>query len=229
MAVISAGADAVLWHSKFGHYLPVVDIDLIEHAVMPESIANPTPDDLACILYTSGSTGTPKGVHHNHRNVLHTVMQRTNAYHLTPEDRVGLLDSPTSIAGLRDTFLALLNGASLHVLPLNSLGPAGLAREIKARGITVFRTVPVLLRRLADALHADERFDELRLVVTGGQRVNWIDFDVFARLSRPGAYLHVGSGLTETAGQFSGWFVDDKLRASNAVMPVGRISSETCA
>ena len=221
VAVVSAGADAMLWDSRFENDLPVVDIDSIEHASVPGPLAR--ADDLACILYTSGSTGTPKGVTHNHRNLLHTVMQRTNAYHLTPEDRIGLLDSPTSIAGLRDILLALLNGASLHVLPLDQLGPAGLAREIRARGITMFRTVPVLLRRLADALDADQRFDDIRIVVTGGQRVDWTDFDVFTRLSPPGAFLHVGSGLTETAGQFSGWFVDSKMRVPNAVLPVGRI------
>jgi amino acid adenylation domain-containing protein len=223
VAVISAGADAALWGRRFGHYLPVVDIGAVEHTEPSEPAARPAPGDLACILYTSGSTGTPKGVHHDHRNVLHTVMQRTNAYQLTPEDHVGLLDSPTSIAGLRDIFLALLNGAALHVLTLDQLGPAGLAREIRARGISVFRTAPVLLRRLADALDPDQRFDALRIVVTGGQRVDWVDFDVFKRVSPPGAYLHVGSGLTETAGQFSGWFVDEKLRTPNAVLPVGRL------
>jgi acyl-CoA synthetase (AMP-forming)/AMP-acid ligase II len=30
----------------------------------------PTPEDLACIMYTSGSTGTPKGVLIKHRNVV---------------------------------------------------------------------------------------------------------------------------------------------------------------
>jgi long-subunit acyl-CoA synthetase (AMP-forming) len=30
----------------------------------------PSPEDLACIMYTSGSTGTPKGVLIKHRNVV---------------------------------------------------------------------------------------------------------------------------------------------------------------
>lgn len=34
----------------------------------------PTPDDLACIMYTSGSTGTPKGVLLKHKNVIAASM-----------------------------------------------------------------------------------------------------------------------------------------------------------
>jgi long-chain acyl-CoA synthetase len=30
----------------------------------------PSPEDLACIMYTSGSTGTPKGVMIKHRNIV---------------------------------------------------------------------------------------------------------------------------------------------------------------
>ena len=36
----------------------------------PVNPVPPTPEDLACIMYTSGSTGTPKGVLLRHRNVV---------------------------------------------------------------------------------------------------------------------------------------------------------------
>jgi amino acid adenylation domain-containing protein len=220
-----SGAAAFISANHFASLLdlPVVNIDAIDGGAVCQPAVKSGPDDPACIVYTSGSTGTPKGVQHSHRNLLHMVMQRTNAYHLNPDDRLALLDLPTSISGLRDIFLALLNGASLHILPPNELGPAGLVREFEARQITMFRTAPVLLRRLADALGPDRHLDSIRLAVLGGQRVDWSDFDAFERLSSPGAFLHVGTGLTETAGQLTGWFVDRELRSSNPVLPVGRI------
>ncbi|KFY85782.1 hypothetical protein V500_08127 [Pseudogymnoascus sp. VKM F-4518 (FW-2643)] len=39
-------------------------------AANPVEPVPPTPDDLACIMYTSGSTGTPKGVPLKHKNVV---------------------------------------------------------------------------------------------------------------------------------------------------------------
>ncbi|TPX47220.1 hypothetical protein SeLEV6574_g00968 [Synchytrium endobioticum] len=39
----------------------------------PVEPVNPTPDDIACIMYTSGSTGPPKGVIILHRNIVAAV------------------------------------------------------------------------------------------------------------------------------------------------------------
>lgn len=39
----------------------------------PVNPVPPTPEDLACIMYTSGSTGTPKGVLLKHRNVVAAI------------------------------------------------------------------------------------------------------------------------------------------------------------
>jgi long-chain acyl-CoA synthetase len=36
----------------------------------PAEAIPPSPEDLACIMYTSGSTGTPKGVLIKHRNIV---------------------------------------------------------------------------------------------------------------------------------------------------------------
>ncbi|KAF5349567.1 hypothetical protein D9756_008824 [Leucocoprinus leucothites] len=49
----------------------------------------PTPDTLACIMYTSGSTGTPKGVCLSHGNIIASIASIFVVYepHLLPEDR----------------------------------------------------------------------------------------------------------------------------------------------
>ncbi|KFY73162.1 hypothetical protein V499_06735 [Pseudogymnoascus sp. VKM F-103] len=53
-------------------HLTVLSIDelIALGAENPVDAVPPTPDDLACIMYTSGSTGTPKGVPLKHKNVV---------------------------------------------------------------------------------------------------------------------------------------------------------------
>ncbi len=222
-ALVSAGDLARRARSLFPEDLPVVDIEMLGDAICQHPIPRSAPDDLAVIVYTSGSTGTPKGVFHNHRNLLHDVMQQTNTLHLNEEDRVALLYSPAVIAAIREIFITLLNGASLHILPPQELQSAGLVREIKVRGITVCRTVPFLLRRLVEALGPNERLDSVRVVGLGSQRVDWSDYDVFRRHFSPEAFLIVGIGSTECGGNFCHWFVDDQLRVTGSRLPIGRV------
>jgi amino acid adenylation domain-containing protein len=225
-AVVSAGNLAASAANQFPPDLPIVNIENNSPDFGVTSACAPGPDDLACIIYTSGSTGSPKGVHHSHRNILHVVMQRTNALHVNQEDKVALFYPPTSIAGIRAILTALLNGASLHVLPPQALQPAGLVREIRARKITVCFVVPTLFRRIAQAVEPDQRLDTVRVFGVAGERVDWNDFDLFRKLSSPEAFMHVGIGPTEGGGQFCNWFVDDRVRTTSPRLPIGRANPD---
>jgi fengycin family lipopeptide synthetase E len=220
-AVVTAGELAGRVRAIFPPELPVVDIETCA-AANPPAVRS-APDDLAFIVYTSGSTGQPKGAYHNHRNLLHDVMQQTNTLHVAPDDRVALLYSPAVIGAIREIMMTLLNGASLHILPPQDLQPAGLVREIRARGITICRTVPTLLRRIAEVLDADQRLDSVRIVGLGSQRVDWSDVDGVRRVFSPDTQLIVGIGATECGGNFCHWFVDERLRATSRRLPIGRV------
>jgi amino acid adenylation domain-containing protein len=222
-AVVSAGDLATDTHALFPRALPVVDVETIGKVTRPRPVTRPGPDDLAFIVYTSGSTGRPKGAYHDHRNLLHDVMQQTNSLHLNHEDRVALVYSPALVGAIREIMMTLLNGAALHILPPHDLLPAGLVREIQARGITVFRLVPVLLRRITEVLAPDQRLDSVRVVGLGSQRVDWSDFDLVRRHFAPQTLLIVGIGSTECGGNFCHWFVDDRLRATSDRLPIGRV------
>jgi amino acid adenylation domain-containing protein len=218
-AVISIRELAGRMQSVFPERLPIVAIDALGKATGTFR-RRPGPNDISFIIYTSGSTGKPKGVYQNHRNLLHSIMQATNDMHLNYEDRMTLARSPSFIGATRDALLALLNGASLHVLPPLELEPIGLVEEIRARHITILRTSPTLLRRIAEVLDRQERLDSVRLVVLVSERAEWSDFDIFRRIFSPDAYLMVRFGFTE--GNATRWFVDEAARASTTRLPVGR-------
>src|SRR5271170_5286753 len=124
-------------------------------------------------------------------------MQCTNTQHISCEDRLALFNSPTNISGLRVSLSALLNGATLDVINPRELQPSGVAREIRDRGITIFRSVPTLFRHVVEALGECEVLENVRLVVLGGDRVDWRDFELFKRACRPRALFGVHLGATE--------------------------------
>lgn len=221
-ALISAGDLADDLRSLFPPDLPIIDIDALGDAPCARPSCQSDPAAVAYIVYTSGSTGAPKGVYHSHRNCLHDMLLFTNVMSLSCEDRLSLHYSPSVIGGLRNMFAALLNGASLHVLPPLDLQPVGLAREIRARGITLCSAVPSLFRHLAEALAPGECFDTVRVVRFGGDRVDWSDFDGFQRICPARAKMVVSLGSSECSSHFTEWVVDEALRASSPRLPVGR-------
>ena len=225
-AIISSGDLAAEARTLFPRDIPVIDIAAMSKTAQSKPSTRPGPDDLAYIIYTSGSTGTPKGVFQNHRNHLHDILQYTNALHLTCEDRLSLLYSPSVAGANRDIYGALLNGASLHILPPRELKPAGLVREFCARGLTIYHSVPALFRHFVGALDTEERLESVRLAYLAGDRIDWSDVDAFRRGFSPRALLYVAMGSTECAVAHSHWFVEDEIRATSARLPVGRPVSD---
>ena len=220
-AVISGGAMTGPLAAALGGDLSVLHIeDALEHATGGPWLSA-APDELAYLLYTSGSTGTPKGVCHSHRNCLHDVLVLTNNGHLSPEDRIGVFYGGV-IGAMRRLFSALLNGASLHMLPPIELEAEGLVEQIRARGLTCYHGVPTLFRRIAGAVPAGEQLDTLRLVRLSGDRSDWSDYDLFRRICPPDACFGVNLGSTEVSSTYAHWFVDPDVREPGGRLPVGR-------
>ena len=216
-AVVSAGRLAKKASQLFAD-LPILDIEATNGPQRHPD--RPKPEDLAYIIYTSGSTGTPKGVYQNHRGLLRDIVHCTETQEMCCEDRVGLFNSPTNISGLRVCLSALLTGARLDIINARELSPAGLVRQVLDRGITILRSVPTLFRRVAEALD-DEGLEKLRLVVLGGDRVDWRDFELFQRACRPPARFGVHLGATECSTLYLEWYVDGAMPRIG-LLPVGR-------
>jgi amino acid adenylation domain-containing protein len=220
-AVVSVGELASRARSLFAAELPVIDLETFDAGATRPDIRQ-GPDDLAYILYTSGSTGRPKGVFHSHRNCLHDVLTLTNNAHIDCEDRIGLFYAGV-IGAARRTFTALLNGASLHIMPPRELGAERLVEELDARGVTIFHSVPTLFRRVAGAVKPGERLKSVRIVRLSGDRSDWGDWELFRRAFAPDAHLGVNLGSTEVSSTYAHWYVDDSVRRAGERLPVGRV------
>jgi acyl-CoA synthetase (AMP-forming)/AMP-acid ligase II len=118
IAILSAADLAATACAVFPNDVLVLDLEEREGCSPLPSVVRARRDDLAYIAYTSGSTGRPKGVQRHQRSLLHYVFQTANAMQLGPLDRLVSFNSPSLTEGLIIAFCALLNGASVHCLPI---------------------------------------------------------------------------------------------------------------
>jgi amino acid adenylation domain-containing protein len=140
----------------------------------------PAPSDLAFLISTSGSTGTPKVVMQSHRNVLHNVLRYTRGLGIGSHDRIAWLASLSGGQGIATAWTALLNGATLCPFPIAQRGVTGLAGWLEQHGVTVFDTIPSVLRNFTQTLH-DERIPGVRLVRIASEGALRSDFEAFRR------------------------------------------------
>ncbi|MFI6813448.1 amino acid adenylation domain-containing protein [Nonomuraea sp. NPDC050328] len=147
------------------------------------------------LAFTSGTTGDPKPVHAAEYPLARFLDWYPRAFQLTEDDRFALLAGLAHDPLLRDAFVPLVLGATLYVPEQECVrDPARLARWLQEHAITVVHLTPQLARLLAAA---GLRLPDLRLVVLGGDRLDWADVTRLRTIA-PGARLVNGYGTTET-------------------------------
>ena len=179
-----------------------------------------TPDTLASIHYTSGSTGQPKGVTQNHRNLLHTVMNYTNVFHVCADDRIASFTSPAGVALVWISLVSLLNGASYYAVNVKEHAPPSLAKWLDEQGVTVLSAMPPVYRVVVNSLPDMFRFAHVRLVALGGDSLHANDVELFRRHFSENCLLSPGLGLTET-GRVTYHLMDARSLLVDGHVPIG--------
>jgi amino acid adenylation domain-containing protein len=197
--------------------LNVDDLDLHLSDENPR-VAVP-PDQIAYIYYTSGSTGHPKGVVWNHRNELFGVMLKTNALHISADDRISLLRS-NNVGAARDTFLALLNGAALISLEVKAEGLGNLGNWLVEEEITIYSCVATVFRHAVKTLTGDETFPKVRLVHIGGEAISKADIELYKKHFSDECLFVSRYSISETQ-PVSYYFINKRTEIEGERVPVG--------
>jgi len=159
------------------------------------SVARPTPDQPAVVLFTSGSEKAPKAVPLTHRNLLGNHRGGVAALGPTRRDSIlGFLPMFHSF-GLTVTGLIPLLGGVRVVHHPDPTDAAGLARKVAAYKPTILVGTPTLVGRLFESAQPGE-LASLRLIIVGAERCPEELFESCRRLA-PGATLLEGYGVTE--------------------------------
>lgn len=126
----------------------LIYLDKEQTAIETYPAVKPAPvwysDQLAYLIFTSGTTGQPRGTMLTHRGLVNLA----RAAGITPGQRIAQLSSFNFDAYIYETFLALLNGATLVLVDRTDLQPSQLTRLVKDAHINLLTAVPSLLRLL---------------------------------------------------------------------------------
>jgi amino acid adenylation domain-containing protein len=197
----------------------LIEFESADCGVCEEAALRLPPDALAFISYTSGSTGRPKGVIQNHRNILHDTMVRTNAYHICEHDRISVLASNTSNA-IKNTFLSLLNGATVLPFDVQKEGVARLAVWLSQERISICRISSPLFRKFCEALTGKEEFSDMRLILLASETIYKSDVELFKRYFSRDCIMATGVSSSET-GIMSDFLIQHETEIPGKEVPVG--------
>ncbi|MEW6730186.1 MAG: amino acid adenylation domain-containing protein, partial [Acidobacteriota bacterium] len=159
------------------------------------------PEDLAYVIYTSGSTGLPKGVMIDHLGAVNTVLDINQRFQVGPEDCVLAISSLSFDLSVYDIFGLLAAGGTV-VIPeaATTRDPAYWVKLIEEKRVTIWNSVPALMKMLVDYLagRAEPLPASLRLTLLSG---DWIPVALPSEIKTRGKELQVISlgGATEAS------------------------------
>lgn len=204
----------------------LINIDEVDESISADKLELSIPPETpAYIIYTSGSTGRAKGVFQNHRNILHNARNHTNEMKISAGDRLTMFYSHSVMGGVRDTYGALLSGASLYTFDIKKEGLVNLRDWLISEEITIYHSVPTLFRHLTSILTGTNQFPKLRLIVLGGEAISLRDVELYKEYFHSSCILHAALSSTE-AGTIRQHNIYKDTKIPGSRVPLGYAASD---
>jgi amino acid adenylation domain-containing protein len=201
-------------------------VTVIDVRQVPDTVSQTfppvNPEDPAYIFFTSGTTGVPKAVLGCHKGLAHFLNWQRDTFKIGPNDRCAQLTALSFDVVMRDIFLPLTSGASLHLPVAEAILP-----WLEQERITVIHTVPSLVQSWLRDVPTGVGLSSLRYAFLAGEPLT----DSLAHRWRT-QFPESGSivnlyGPTETTLAKCFYVLPEQL--SFGVQPVGRPLPETQA
>lgn len=135
-------------------------------------------DDVAYVIFTSGSTGEPKGVAITHRGAVNTIESIIRLINLSEKDTVlGLSKLNFDLSVFDDFGLLSVGGKIVYPSPENYMNPIHWEELIEKYGITIWNSVPPLMKLYLPALEKDDAVKKgtIRVALLSGE---WLPKDM---------------------------------------------------
>lgn len=154
-----------------------------------------SPGHRTHVLFTSGTTGKPKAVEIEAKGILRLVVN-THYIEFTPDDRIACIANPTFDASLFEVWGALLNGATIVIIPKEDiLNIQYFQKELIRQKISIMFITASLFNLVATV--APQTFRFFRYLLVGGEALNVHTVKLILDTAPPEHLLN-GYGPTES-------------------------------
>ncbi|KPW37129.1 Non-ribosomal peptide synthetase [Pseudomonas coronafaciens pv. atropurpurea] len=193
-----------------------------EQPFIVERLTSSTP---AVVFFTSGSTGTPKGVELSHLGYYRWFEGVQDLIQVKRGDRVALTTNHSFDLSLGELYLGLMSGATLYVPRQSTVrDPLSLVPWLDQHEITVFQSVPSLMRRiLLFRESAGQGLETVRTIMFCGEP---LEQQLVKKVKDSFPFSHTRIlnlyGPVEASVQVTYCWAEEYLGSEDVIIPLGK-------